>query len=53
MSDYVAINVLTVPAEMGAHLEERFGARAGMADNPDSPYHAGHDWEVEGSWISG
>jgi len=29
---YVAINVLTVPAEMGAHLEERFAARAGMVE---------------------
>jgi heme-degrading monooxygenase HmoA len=30
---YVAINVLSVPADMGAHLEERFAARAGMVEN--------------------
>lgn len=35
MSDYVAINVLSVPAEMGAHLEERFGARAGMVEGSE------------------
>ncbi|GAA0620096.1 mycobilin-forming heme oxygenase MhuD [Sporichthya brevicatena] len=35
MSDYVAINVLTVPAEMGAHLEERFSARAGMVEKSE------------------
>jgi heme-degrading monooxygenase HmoA len=29
---YIAINVLTVPEGMGAHLEERFGARAGMVE---------------------
>ena len=29
---YVAINVLSVPAGMGAHLEERFGKRAGMVE---------------------
>jgi heme-degrading monooxygenase HmoA len=32
MASYVAINVLTVPDGMGAHLEERFGARAGMVE---------------------
>ena len=35
MADYVAINVLSVPAEMGAHLEERFAARAGMVENSE------------------
>lgn len=35
MADYVAINVLTVPAEMGAHLEERFAARAGMVEGSE------------------
>jgi len=32
MASYVAINVLTVPEGAGAHLEERFGARAGMVE---------------------
>lgn len=32
---YVAINVLTVAPEMGAHLEERFAARAGMVEGSD------------------
>lgn len=32
MSSYVAINVLTVPAEMGATLEDRFAKRAGMVE---------------------
>lgn len=32
MASYVAINVLNVPAEMGARLEERFAARAGMVE---------------------
>lgn len=32
MSSYVAINVLTVPAEMGATLEERFAKRSGMVE---------------------
>jgi heme-degrading monooxygenase HmoA len=32
MSSYVAINVLAVPEGMGAHLEERFAARAGMVE---------------------
>jgi heme-degrading monooxygenase HmoA len=35
MSDYVAINVLTIPEGMGAHLEERFGARAGMVEGSE------------------
>lgn len=35
MSDYVAINVLTVPEGMGEHLEERFGARAGMVESAE------------------
>ncbi|HEY3603119.1 MAG TPA: antibiotic biosynthesis monooxygenase, partial [Sporichthyaceae bacterium] len=30
---YVAINVLAVPADMGAHLEQRFAARAGMVES--------------------
>jgi heme-degrading monooxygenase HmoA len=29
---YVAINVLSIPEGMGAHLEERFAARAGMVE---------------------
>lgn len=29
---YVAINVLSVPEGMGAHLEERFSKRAGMVE---------------------
>lgn len=32
MASYVAINVLTVPEGMGAHLEERFAKRAGMVE---------------------
>src|SRR3954466_8126272 len=32
MTSYVAINVLTVPAEMGPTLEERFAKRAGMVE---------------------
>jgi heme-degrading monooxygenase HmoA len=35
MADYVAINVLSVPADMGAHLEERFAARAGMVEKSE------------------
>ncbi|MGQ0625820.1 MAG: antibiotic biosynthesis monooxygenase family protein [Sporichthyaceae bacterium] len=35
MASYVAINVLSVPAEMGAHLEERFAARAGMVEGSE------------------
>jgi heme-degrading monooxygenase HmoA len=30
---YIAINVLSVPEGAGAHLEERFAARAGMVEN--------------------
>lgn len=29
---FVAINVLSVPAEMGGELERRFGARAGQVE---------------------
>jgi heme-degrading monooxygenase HmoA len=32
MSSYVAVNVLTVPSEAGATLEERFAARQGAVD---------------------
>ncbi len=35
MSDYVAINVLSIPEGMGAHLEERFSARAGMVEGSE------------------
>ena len=33
MASYIAINVLSVPEGAGAHLEERFAARAGMVEN--------------------
>lgn len=32
---FVAINVLTVPAEMGGELEQRFAARAGQVETMD------------------
>lgn len=35
MTSYVAINVLSVPAEMGATLEERFAKRAGMVEGSE------------------
>lgn len=35
MPSYVAINVLTVPAEMRDTLEERFANRAGMVEKAD------------------
>lgn len=39
MSSVVKINVLTVPAEMRARLEERFSNRAGMVESAD-----GFEW---------
>ena len=39
MSSVVKINVLTVPAEMRAQLEERFSNRAGMVESAD-----GFEW---------
>jgi heme-degrading monooxygenase HmoA len=39
VSSVVKINVLTVPAEMRARLEERFANRAGMVESAD-----GFEW---------
>jgi heme-degrading monooxygenase HmoA len=33
MSSYVAVNVLTVPSQAGATLEQRFAARQGAVDS--------------------